>query len=101
MSIVRKITALVVLPVLLIIFISVSVDAQVTPNINPYEYGTSPEHLYVFLYRGYKPVFGVDIDTTLCTKDRLYVFNTELNTVTEISGHQYQVIHVQKNSCFL
>ena len=53
----RKTASLLIIFTLLLIFLmTASADASInteemtiTPNTSPYEYGTSPEHLYVFL----------------------------------------------------
>lgn len=108
MSTIRKFIAIVMLSVLLLVlFTAASANSSVntnwttiTPNINPYEYGYSPEHLYVFLYHGYSPYFSVDIDTSMCTENRLYVYDTEQNTVTEISSQQVTYYTCTKDALF-
>ena len=56
-----------------------------SPNINPYEYGTVPDEIYTFIYRGSAPYLSIDIDTTTCVLNRLYVYNKTDDSVVEIS----------------
>lgn len=108
MSTIRKLVTIVILfAFLLVLFTTVSANAPMdtnettnTPNINPYEYGTAPEHLYVFLYRGYEPYLSVEIDTSTCVEGRLYVFDAERNTVTEISCQQVSFYTCTKDALF-
>lgn len=51
---------------------------------SPYEYNTAPDGLYVFLYHGHAPYLNMDIDTSECIADRLYVYSSADNTVLEI-----------------
>lgn len=51
---------------------------------NPYEYGTAPEGKYVFLYHGYSPYFSMNIDHSMCIEDRLYVYDSSLDAVTQV-----------------
>ena len=52
---------------------------------NPFEYAQAPEGLYVFIYHGSSPYMSVDIDTSGCVVDRLYVYNSTTDSVVEIS----------------
>lgn len=108
MSAIRRFIAIVMLCVLLLVlFTAASANSSmntnwtiITPNINPYEYGYSPEHLYVFLYHGYSPYFSVDIDISMCTENRLYVYDVEQNTVTEMSDQQVTYYTCTKDALF-
>lgn len=76
MSTIRKLMAFVMLcTFLLVLFTAASANTTmniemttITPSVNPYEYATSPEHIYVFIYHGYSPYFSIDINTSMCTK---------------------------------
>lgn len=77
-----------------IIILSISVTASaddhistepITTAIDPYEYGTSPDGLFVFLYHGYSPYFTKELDTSACVIDRLYVHNQVTNQIIELS----------------
>ena len=54
-------------------------------KVNPYEYGTVPDEIYTFIYRGTAPYLSIDIDTSSCVLNRLYVYNETDNSVVEIS----------------
>ena len=54
---------------------------------NPYEYGTSPDGVEVFLYTEAISSLFVDIDTSGCVVDRLYVYDTVADSVTEVCSH--------------
>ena len=60
-------------------------EIVVANNINPYEYGMAPEDIYTFIYRGVAPHLSIDIDTSTCVLNRLYVYNETNGTVVEIS----------------
>jgi len=108
MSKARKSVSLFMLLVLLFVFFTTAsansfIDTEemiLTPNVNPYEYSTSPDNLYVFLYRGYEPYLAMDIDTSACIEGRLYVFDTELNSVTEISSQPVTLYTCTKDALF-
>ena len=64
-------------------------DDMLTPAaLNPFEYAKAPEELYVFLYRGTIPYLSMDIDTSKCAVNRLYVYNAVNKTVTRISEQE-------------
>lgn len=60
-------------------------DNVTLSNVNPHEYSTIPEDIYPFIYRGTAPYLSVDIDTSECVLNRLYVYNETDNSVAEIS----------------
>ena len=60
-------------------------DNVTLSNVNPHEYSTIPEEIYPFIYRGTAPYLSVDIDTSACVLNRLYVYNETDNSVAEIS----------------
>lgn len=52
---------------------------------NPFEYAQAPDGLEAFIYHGSSPYLSVDIDTSGCVVDRLYVYNSTTDSVIEIS----------------
>lgn len=60
-------------------------DMNTPPALNPFEYAKTPEGLYVFIYHGSSPYLSVDIDTSGCVVDRLYVYHSTADSVIEIS----------------
>ena len=51
---------------------TIDTEEMVLPtNLNPYEYGTAPDSLYVFLYHGTAPYLTIDIDTSSCVIDSI------------------------------
>ena len=52
---------------------------------NPFEYAQAPDGLEVFIYHGSSPYLSVDIDTSGCVVDRLYVYDSTTDSVAEIS----------------
>lgn len=108
MSNARKSVSLFMLLVFLLVFFTAAsansfIDTEemiITPNVNPYEYGTSPDDLYVFLYRGYEPYLTIDIDTSGCIESRLYVFDAEINSVTEIFSQPVSLYTCTQDALF-
>lgn len=59
-------------------------DESVPSTLNAYEYAQAPEEVYVFRYYGSDPNADLDIDTSECVIDRLYVYHSSAGTVVEI-----------------
>lgn len=60
-------------------------DGTVPLADNPFEYAQAPDGLEAFIYHGSSPYLSVDIDTSGCVVDRLYVYNSTTDSVIEIS----------------
>ena len=61
-------------------------DTTTPPMVNPFEYATAPDGLYVFIYHGSPPYMSIDIDTSECIVGRLYVYNSATDSVNELSA---------------
>lgn len=44
-------------------------EITIPSRTNPYEYGTVPDNLFVFLYHGYNPYVTGDFDASECELD--------------------------------
>lgn len=75
-------------------------EITITPNTDPYEYGTTPDGLYVFLYHGYNPYFTGEFDTSECELDRLYVHNQTTNEILEISTQAVTAYTTTKDALY-
>lgn len=75
-------------------------EITITPNTDPYEYGTAPDGLYVFLYHGYNPYFTGEFDTSECELDRLYVHNQTTNEIVEISTQAVTAYTTTKDALY-
>lgn len=60
-------------------------EIATSSSVNPYEYGIAPDEIYTFIYRGTAPYISIDIDTSTCVFNRLYVYNETDDSVVEIS----------------
>ncbi len=63
-------------------------DEILPPAVNAYEYAKAPEGIYVFHYFGSAPSADLDIDTSECVVDRLYVYHSETDSVVEIIAQE-------------
>lgn len=63
-------------------------DGVLPPAVNAYEYAKAPEGVYVFRYYGSDPYADLDIDTSECVVDRLYVYHSEADSVVEIIAEE-------------
>lgn len=52
---------------------------------NHFAYANAPEGLYMFIYHGSAPYFGLEIDTSECIINRLYVYNAEDDSLAMVS----------------
>lgn len=74
---------------------------MVLPNdLNPYEYGSAPDGLYIFLYHGTAPYLDMDIDTSECVIDRLYMYDLTSDAVTEISDESVSAYTATKDTLY-
>ncbi len=75
-------------------------EITITPNTNPYEYGTAPDNLYVFLYHGYNPYFTGDFDESGCELGYLYVHNQISNEIVEVTNQPVNVYTATKDALY-
>ncbi len=59
-------------------------DEVLPPAMNAYEYAKAPDGVYVFRYYGADPYADLNIDTSACVVDRLYVYHSATDSVVEI-----------------
>ena len=87
-------TVIIILSIAILCSLFVVVFAVTTSNtedmatlsaVDPFEYAKAPDGLYVFIYHGSSPYMSVDIDTSGCVVDRLYVYDSTTDSVAEIS----------------
>ena len=57
---------------------------DITSGEDRFESMISPDGIYPFIYDGTEPYISVDIDTSMCTVGRLYVYNQAADTVIEV-----------------
>lgn len=60
-------------------------DISTPPTTNPFEYAKAPDGLDAFIYHGYTPDSCLNADTSECVADRLYIYNSADDSLTEIS----------------
>lgn len=82
------------------ITISEPIDLIVNQTTDPYAYATSPDGLYVFRYYGTAPYLSMDIDTSMCSIGRLYVYDALTDTVLQVSTQEVSVYTCTQDALF-
>ena len=79
----------------------IGTEEMVLPTAsNPYDYGFAPDGLRVFLYHGTEPFLTVDIDTSECVVDRLYVYNSVTESLSEICNQAVSAYTTTKDALY-
>lgn len=79
----------------------IDTEEMILPTtLNPNEYGTPPDGVEVFLYNGSAMNLSAEIDTSSCIADRLYVYDTAADSVTEVCSQTVSVYTATKDALF-
>lgn len=59
-------------------------EIDLSASVNPYDYAFPPDGIFPFLYDGTAPFLTLEIDTSDCKIDRLYIYDEQSDRVREV-----------------